>query len=960
MYFFAPFRLDPIEERLWKGTLLVPLRRKTFAVLRYLAERPQRLVTQDELLKSLWTDVSVSETVVRGCIRELRRVLGQGFIETAVGRGYRFAAKVTGGTSPAASEGAKARAPNRKPPSLVGRDRELEVLKRMLRIVLEGERRVAFITGEPGIGKTALLDAFLELVTQNGIAVVARGRCIEHHDAGDAYRPVFEALHRLCRLPRGEQAIDILSHHAPTWLVQMPGLVGDDGLDALHRRVQGATPGRMLNELAQALELLSADQAVILAFEDVHWCDPAAVTLMSMLAQRTEPARLLLLATLRSAESFSANHPLRTAVRELATGRRAEVLDLGHLTDLAVDDYVALRFPGHRFPPQLVEVIRNTTGGNPLFMVTVADEIVNRQLVRELDEHWLLTATIDEVAARSPDSLRQLIDIQFDRLSPNEQRILEAAAVAGTEFDTAEIAAALEADLEGTEEYCDALARRGQFLRRMGAAEWPDGSTHTRYAFVHAVFQHVGASRTAPARRQLRHRRIGERLEAAYGPRADEIATKLAAHFEHSHDYAKAAHYHTVAGERAAQRLANSEAIRHFNRGVELLQKLPVSAERREQELRLLMDLTAPLVATRGCGSSELEDVYWRAEAVSQEIADPKQPVIALLGLAVYCLTHAEYQRAAELSERVERLVDPDRDGGILVEAIAVRAGARFYSGELMCASKLFDRVTEMRGERRHRPQSPYSQDAGVGASAVGGWNLWLLGYPERALEAARRALTLAQSLAMPFVETSALNYLAIIHQLRRESDAALEIAGRAIALSNQYGFPYLRAEATVTRCWAATVQRQKADWLMEMEQVVPERLTAPLLTSVLLARMADAYLQTGDLQRGLLAANEGLAFAATRSEHFWEPELHRLKGELLWKDAPAAAEASFLEAIELARDLGAQSLQLRAAMSLSRLWRGTRSQPEALQILAEVSGRFTEGMETADLVEARSLLRAP
>jgi DNA-binding winged helix-turn-helix (wHTH) protein len=325
---FPPFHLDLANERLWRGAELLALRPKAFRLLRYLAEHPERLLTQEELLKAIWQHGYVSEGLLRGYIRKLRSTLGDDaknprFIETAGGRGYRFIAPLT--SSPPVPRLIESSVAHLLQPPLpfVGRHEELAQLHGALERALSGQRQVVFATGEPGIGKTALVDAFLaQAAGAHQDLWVGRGQCIDHHGAGEAYLPLLEALGGLLRRERPALA-PLLRRQAPTWLVQIPASMEEAEREALSRQLFGSTQERMARELAEALEVLTAESPLVLWLEDLHWSDFSTVDLLAMLARRRAPARLLVVGTYRPSDVIASGHPLRALVRELARGARA-------------------------------------------------------------------------------------------------------------------------------------------------------------------------------------------------------------------------------------------------------------------------------------------------------------------------------------------------------------------------------------------------------------------------------------------------------------------------------------------------------------------------------------------------------------------------------------------------------------------------------------------------------------
>jgi DNA-binding winged helix-turn-helix (wHTH) protein len=523
--FFPPFCLDVAHERLWRGTHELSLRPKTFAVLRYLVERPGRLINREELLKAVWAPTHVSAAMPKLCIREIRQALGDDphkpqFIETIPRRGWRFIAPITT-ASPVAS--AKLQVPSfqtsstpstqHPTPSLVGRETELTQLHQWLEKALQGERQIVFITGEPGIGKTALVDTFLQSLESRverlaseqvqrprsrvrGSAFAStpntqhpalfpwlgRGQCIEQYGAGEAYMPVLEALERLCHTGDGERLVKLFRQYAPMWLVQMPSLLTPAEREELQRQLVGTTPERMLREIAHVLEALTAEQPLVLVLEDLHWSDYSTLSLVAFLARQPGRLRLLVIGTYRPVEVLAREHPLKRVTQELQVHGLCEELPLGFLTAGHVAEYVAARFPAGspEFLQRLAQAVHRRTEGNPLFMTKVVDDLVGQELIVQRDGQWELKD--EAMVVEVPTDLRQFLEQQIDRVSSEGQRVLEAASVAGINFSAAAVAAGMERAVDEIEQHCEGLARRGQFLQSSGVEEWPDGTVSSRYS----------------------------------------------------------------------------------------------------------------------------------------------------------------------------------------------------------------------------------------------------------------------------------------------------------------------------------------------------------------------------------------------------------------------------------------------------------------------------------------------
>jgi DNA-binding winged helix-turn-helix (wHTH) protein len=533
---FGPFRLEEGNARLWRGAEQIALRPKSFAVLCSLLARAGHLVSKDALLQAVWPNMVVSEAMLSICLSELRRALGETrqapvFLETVPRRGYRFLGPVTR-VEPAAvaTQGPGGPSIPMPPPLVVGREAVLAQMQHWWQQAQQGMRHVLFVTGEPGIGKTTLVDAWCARLAAGGPVWVGYGQCLDHYGVGEAYLPVLAALGQLCRGPGGTALVEQLAQSAPTWLLQLPSLLRPADLETLQRRALGATRERMLRELAEAVEVLTAVQPLVLVLEDLHWSDAATLDLLAYLARRRAPARLLLLGTYRPAEVIARGHPLRAMAHDLVLHGHGQELALALLTEAEVAQYLAVRFAGCAVPAALTHLLWQRTDGNPLFLVTMLDYMLQQGWVATDRGQVSVPRGLAALTAAVPDSLRQLVELQLGQLSPDEQRVVEVASVAGATFAAAVVAAGLEAALEQVEEWCAALVQRRQFLQALGEAVWPDGTVAGRYAFQHALYQQVVYERLPVGRRVPLHRRLAAQLERAYSAHTHEIATELARH----------------------------------------------------------------------------------------------------------------------------------------------------------------------------------------------------------------------------------------------------------------------------------------------------------------------------------------------------------------------------------------------------------------------------------------------
>jgi DNA-binding winged helix-turn-helix (wHTH) protein len=966
---FGQFVLDRANQQLRRDSKEIPLPPKTFAVLQYLAENPQRLVSQGELLKAVWGPITVANGLLRGYVRDLRHALADKaahprFIETIPRRGFRFVASVT--IDPSSHLAPKPDEPGSTMPPLrlVGRDQELTALQKSLQTMLGGKRQVVFIVGEAGIGKTALLNGFLEQVRATQPILVAFGQCIEQYGTREAYLPVFNALGSLCHGTRAREVTDALTRHAPSWLVQMPGVLSEDQLQTLQKSIQGATQSRMLREFCEALEALANDRPIILALEDLQWSDHSTLDLLSIIARRQQSACVMLIGSYRPADVIISGHPLRQVAQDLLAHRLCNELWPDYLSETAVAQYLSGRFPDHRFPLTLSQLIQRNSNGNPLFITAIVDDLLHDRFIEKQGDQWQLKGEPEEITKRQSSSLRQAIEGQLERLSSTEQLVLEAGAVAGLEFAADLVAAALEMDTAEIEDHCDELLRRRQFLR---SAPPDSGSAH--YAFLHDLYRAASLDRSSPNRRRRWYQRIAEKMAADCGERADEVATELAYYFQQANLPLEAANYCAVAGERAARRFANSEAIAHFQRGIELLRRAPVSGRHDALELSLLVGLALPLTATQGYATEEVAAVISRAQELNQKLGDGPQTFGALRGLYQLLIGRGDYQATLDLCDKLDRVAERERESVFVAEALRMRGISTFFLGRLSDSQDALHRSL-LAPDREYSNTQIYAfaEDPDTSAKAVLSLVLWMLGYPDKALRIGREAVADARKVAIPYSIAIACCFLALLMRFLRDPAATLEQAESAIAISDAHEFALWRAQASLERGWALAMQGRVAAGIKEIRAALAPFATVGASGSI--AKLADVYLYAKKTEYGIRAVDQALRLVHDHGERAWETELYRLKGELLLQRANAKtpkdkrterdlkeAEQSFATALARARDSGSKSFELRAAMSLYRASRQNDERNEARNILAEVYDWFTEGFTSPDLIDARKLL---
>ena len=982
LYRFEDYTLDTQRYELRHADVPCHLEPQVFAILRYLLAHRERVVSRQELLEHVWPARYISETTLDHRVMQARRAVGdsgqtQRAIQTLRGRGYRFVGTVeeclaspppVGATSapqvpaPVDSAYPPFLSPSPLPP-IVGRDTELAQLHQWYATACQEQRQVVCITGEIGLGKTTLVDAFLAQVATRADLWIGRGQCINQHGPGEAYMPLLEALSQVGRSPHGGEIMAVLHQYAPSWLLHLPALVPITEREALYRREGGATRERMLRELAEAVEALTTTRPLVLVLEDLHWSDDATLDWLVYMARRREPARLVILGTYRPVEAAVQAHPVRRVSHELQVHGQCVGMELASLSDGAVATYLAQRLPGAQLPEGFARVLHQRTSGNPLFLVAMVDALVRQGVLRASATGWECVGDLTTVAVSLPETLRQLLERQVEQLAVEDQRLLEAASVAGAGFAVAAVAAAMHWSVEEVEEQCAALARHGQFVRVCGTDAWPDGTVATRYAFLHALYREVLYERVLVGRRVRWHQQIGHRLEAGYEPQARALAAELAEHFVRGHDTVRAVRYLHIAGEQAVQRSAHQEALLNLTRDLALLHGLPETPARVQQELDLQLALGPALIATKGQASAEVEQAYVRAQALCHWLGETPQIFPTLRGLWRCSLNRGALLMARKLGEQYILLAQHAAAPTPLSEAHEALGTTLFFLGEYAAAQRhleqglaLIDWTTQ-RAEALRQSVAP-----GVWCLAVVANTLWCLGYPAQAWRRCQEALILAQEINHPYSLAVAQHFMLLLLQRRREVVAVQTQAAALLSLATSHGFPLFTGFGTYWHGWALAMQSQGEKGLPQIHQgmttIVATRqiLTQPLC----LATLAEAAGHVGPVDEGLRLLAKALSACESTGRGDIVAEAYRLQGEFLLRQAvpdPAQAEASFQQALAIARRQQAKSWELRVAVSLSRLWQQQGKQDEVQQLLAPLYSWFTEGFDTADLQEAKALL---
>jgi DNA-binding winged helix-turn-helix (wHTH) protein/tetratricopeptide (TPR) repeat protein len=991
---FLDYALDAANAQLRRGGQVVPLRLKAFTLLQYLAERPGRLVTKADLLDAVWPDTAVSEWVLTTTVRELRDALGDDarqprVIETVHGRGYRFIASISPEPALSSVEGSSVLSPEsllstqhsglptrysglRTQDSalrtiLVGRHAELETLARWWQRAQAGERQIVFVIGEAGMGKTALTDEFLRLlgvrendpntVTPNTLTpcLIARGQCIEQRGAGEPYLPVLEALGRLCLQPGGARLVELLRRHAPAWLVQLPGLLEPAECEALERRLGATTRERMLREMAALVAALPAP--LVLVLEDLHWSDHATLDLLSTLAQRRDPARLLLIGTYRPVDVTVRNHPLRGMHQDLRAHTQCQDLWLTPLTETAVEEYLHARWPRLAGADTLARLLQERTDGNPLFLINIVDYLAVGGAITEVDGEWKLEGDPETLAAAVPPGLRQLIAAHVERLDDMERAALEAGSLVGRRFSAALVAAALDADVVAAEERLARLAHNGLMVCADGASEWPDGTVAGTYRFNHFQYQSVLRDRIPPARQHQLHQRFATRLERAFAGHLAEVSSELALHFEASGEADLAAVHLEEAALRAVRRGANREAVTLLEHGLALIDPLPRTPERTLRTIRLCLVLGPSMSPARGLADGRIEHLYERARRLSEESNDPVQLFQALIALSGAYTAQARLDRAQETARQLEQLLAALPLPPLVFSGSLVIGMVKYHAGSLAEARQLLERAVSL-GDV---PLPPTTPDLHVGVLSYLTLALLHQGYTDQARARLEQAASRAAELERPFDRAVVAQVACFVHLILHDMAGLAGAADQAAALDD---FPAIATVGRLSRGRVLSAGGDHGRGIVVMREAIDAYRAIGLRIALpaMLAALAEGHAAAGETAAALACVADARATAESTGEIRYLAELHRLEGALhAAGNDRSAAERCFRDAVGMAREQGERLWELRATTSWARpaLQPGTRAAVRRTHRdrLSPLIASFSEGSDTADLQEARQIL---
>jgi predicted ATPase len=813
-----------------------------------------------------------------------------------------------------------------------------------------GHGQIVAAMAEPGVGKSRLFFEF-KATSQSGWMVLETFSV--SHGKASAYLPVIDLLRNYFDLSIGDDerkrrekingkvlTLDRALEDTIPYLFSLLGIVdGDDPLAEMDGQIKKR---RTLETIKRILLRESLNQPLMVIFEDLHWIDEQTQELLNLLADSIGTAKLLLLVNYRPEYSHQWNS------KTYYTQLRLDPLG----KESADEMLTALLGDGKDLIP-LKKLIIERTEGTPFFMEEIVQALFEDGV---LQRNGAVKLARSMNAVKVPATVQAVLASRIDRLSAEEKELLQTLAVLGREFP---LGLVHRVTLKPEDELERTLSRlqAGEFIYEQPAAG------DVEYIFKHALTQEVAYNALLVERRKLLHERAGLALESMFAGQLEDHLDELAHHYSRSDNVSKAIEYLGQAGQQALQRSAYTDAISSLNAVIGLLQKLPDGPERIQRELLLQLALGPALTAVIGRSAPEAERAYTRARELCERVGDPPELFAALFGLWLVHVARGELRSAYELAEQLLRRAQSAHDPALLIYAQMARGATLYWMGEFLPAREHLENAITLYDPERHRLAFRYgAADAAVRCLSYAAWTLWQLGYPDQALKRGNEALASAQRLSHPFSLAFAGHFVGYLRQYRREVHAAQETAESMIALSAEHGLTDHLALATILRGWALAEEGRNEEGIALIQEGLAalRAMRSELSRPGFFCLLAEACKEAGRFDHGLGALTEALASADEREDRSWEAEIHRLRGELVLKQDDsnvAEAQSCYERAIEIARRQNGKSQELRASTSLARLLAKRGRRDEARTKLAEIYNWFTEGFDTADLKDAKSLL---
>jgi class 3 adenylate cyclase/tetratricopeptide (TPR) repeat protein len=833
---------------------------------------------------------------------------------------------------------------------LVGREQELGLLLDRWRQVIEGDGQAVVLSGEAGVGKSRLLHGLRESLADTSHTWL---ECQASPYARDsAFQPIIELVQQACgfketdawelKLGRLEAGLELAGLSTAELVPLLAPLLAIPHPDSYRRPALGPELQRKetIGALAAWTLALGQRQPVVMVVEDLHWCDPSTLEVVGRLLEQIPRARVLILLSFRP--EFEPPWPARSHVTPVAVGR------LQHHT---ASQMIAAIAGDRALPDPVVERILERAGGMALYVEELTKSVLESGMLSQREDRYELTGDLEELAI--PTTLQDSLMARLDRLSAAKQ-VAQLAATLGREFSYEFIAAVAELD--------DDALRQG--LARLVEAElvYQRGAPPAAiYSFKHALIEETAYRSLLRSVRQPLHKRIARILEQQFPGRAKAEPELLARHYERADLPVPAAASYGRAADLAFERSAIEESTRLFKRGLDLLVNLPEGPDRQPQELELQLGLSKNLLATKGFAHDDVASAYARAYELCHSLDDTRLRAHALAGRSIVHNNRAELDSAVRVAREIFALGQEVGDEAIAIAGDTLLGIPLGLQGHPADALRRLDRVISYRGPLPSRDLGSIVE-VNVAANSFSALSVAELGRLDTALERARRGVELARELDQPFEVASALTLFAFCRYMRREVDQVLELAEEILAIAERQSFIFFVGSGKMLRGSALAISSSEPASIGEYWEGV-SLLAATGSRSfgpAFLGLGGEAHAAAGQPDMALQAIEMGLQTAEKNGERFWEPELHRAKGELLIAaedSEETRAESLFERALEIAQNQGARLHELRAATSLARCWQRQSKHDEARDLLAPIYNQFTEGFDTQVLKDAKALL---
>ena len=848
--------------------------------------------------------------------------------------------------------------------AVVGRDLELEALFQEFDRARTGRARLVVISAEAGGGKTTLVEAFVRSLEDHEEPLrLGRGRCSERLAGSEAYLPVLEALESLQHHDAHGGLSRLIRAVAPSWYSRItPTSDNDSSAARLAAETAGGSQERLKREIAALLEEAGRIQPVILWFDDVHWADPSTTDLILYLAQRMDGTRSMIIVTARPSDLAQAKHPFLAVKLDLLARGQCREIRPGPLDTAAIGRYVSMQHAGHAFPEGFPELIHQRTEGHPLFVADLLKDLRRRQVIRQQDGRWVMAADLQSLGRELPPSVRSLVQRKIEALDDDDRKLLGAASVHGTDFETTIMAGALGLGEDDVEDRLERLEREHAIVRFVAEGETMDRALTLRYRFAHHVYQKAFYDALRVTRRAAYAKAIANQLVSRLQEEPCECAAGIALLFETAREHVKAAEYFNHAAQAAARLYAHDETARLAQRGLTLLASEPPGPERNAVELSLQMTYGLALKTGRGYAVPEVGAAYARARDLCRQVEDPARVIPVLIGLSAHHITSGEIETsrdvALEMLDLFNRLGDPNLQ---MLGEWSLGA-ALFHLGELNVAHQHLERGLALYDPAFHRPRVwETGIDPGVFCRCELSRTLLVRGFPDQGLAMALEAVAQARALEHPQPLAFALLFLTFAHLGRRDPGAVLETYNALEEVCRPHGIAQEFQWAGPLR-GRALVEMGDVDLGL---RVMEETLAAHTLTRSALLRPYYLVLYAGALMRGERyaeaqdALNEAMAVAEDTAQQAYISEHHRLQAELhIMRGNREQGETAYLRSLSTAIDQGARWLELRAARGFANYLAAEGRPGEARDMLQPVLAAVTEGTGTLDYVYAEALQR--